>query len=179
MTVSYIADRVVRMNRTANLLGALGLAIYDEMIAAMADAVGLSPIDASAINAIGQQPGASVSFVAMATGLTHAGAVRVVDRLVANELVSRAPGPDARTVAVRLTPAGRKLLTKQRNARGGPLEHLVSMFDPAERSSIDTLLETLLTALTGDVHQAEHLCRLCDEASCPQNICPVTLAIAS
>jgi MarR family transcriptional regulator, negative regulator of the multidrug operon emrRAB len=164
------------MDRTANLLGALGLAIYDEVTGEVARAVGLPPIDASAINAIGQQPGTSVSFIATVTGLTHAGAVRVVDRLVGNGLVERGAGPDDRTVAVYLTTAGRKVWATQRKARGRHLERLVAQLDPDKLASIDSLLETLLTALTSDERQAEHLCRMCDEASCPQNTCPVTLA---
>ncbi len=167
------------MERTANLLGALGLALYDELTATVVDAVGLSPIDAAAINAIGQQRGASVSFVAMVTGLTHAGAVRVVNRLVASELVERGPGPDDRTVAVGLTPAGRKVWAKQRKARSRQLEVLVARLDPKLKSSVDNVLETLLTALAGDARHAEHLCRLCDESACPQNSCPVTLASIS
>jgi MarR family transcriptional regulator, negative regulator of the multidrug operon emrRAB len=168
------------MDRTANLLGALGLALYDEMTSAMSNATvgvdGSSPVDLAALNAIGQQQGSSVSFVAIVTGLTHAGAVRVVDRLVAQGLVERGSGPDLRTVALRLTASGRKAWGQQRRARGRHLEGLVAKLDPKERASIDAALETLLTHLTGDAHHAEHLCRLCDEASCPQRACPVTLA---
>jgi MarR family transcriptional regulator, negative regulator of the multidrug operon emrRAB len=168
------------MDRTANLLGALGLALCDAMYDAMTDAMvgadGFSPVDLAALNAIGQQQGSSVSFVAMVTGLTHAGAVRVVDRLVAQELVERGSGPDRRTVALRLTSAGRRAWGKQRRARSRQLEGLVAKLDPKDRTSIDAALETLLTHLTGDAQQAERLCRLCDEASCPQSACPVTLA---
>jgi MarR family transcriptional regulator, negative regulator of the multidrug operon emrRAB len=168
------------MDRTANLLGALGLALYDTMTGAMAgtaSGVGdVSVVDLAAMNAIGQQREVSVSFVARVTGLTHAGAVRVVNRLVAQQFVVRGPGPDGRTVAVSLTPKGRKLWRQQQLARSKQLESLLSGLDPKNRKLTDGLVETLLTLISGDGKDSERLCRLCDEASCPQDVCPVTLA---
>ena len=166
------------MDRTANLLGALGLALTDEMSNTMANSSGLSLVDAAALNVIGQQTGMSVSAIATAIGLTHPGAVRVVDRLEKGGRVERHSGPDGRTVAVRLTAGGRRLWNRQRKARALLLEGLVDQCDAIERRSLNLVVQRLLTVLTGNDDDAEFLCRLCDESSCPQGSCPVTLVNA-
>lgn len=165
------------MERTANLLGALGLALHDRVATVVADASGRSVVDAAAVNAVGHSPGASVGFVAVVLGLTHAGAVRVVDRLERGGLVERRDGVDGRTLGLHLTPAGARVWRRQLAARARLLDDLVAQLAPGDRTALDAVLGSLLDALTDDVAGAEHTCRLCDERSCPQRECPVTLAV--
>jgi DNA-binding MarR family transcriptional regulator len=168
---------VRHVDRTANLLGATGLALHDRIAGAMADASGRSMADAAALNAIGQAPGTSIRAVAIVTGLTHPGAVRVIDRLERDGLVERGAGADGRTVGVRLTAAGASLFRRQTRARAEALEALVAGLSVSDRVALEELLVALLGALTTSEEQAEHTCRLCDESSCPQERCPVTLAV--
>jgi DNA-binding MarR family transcriptional regulator len=164
------------MDRDSNLLGALGVALYDAMGAAIADASELAVGDAASLNAVGQSPGCSVSAVATVTGLSHAGAVRVVDRLERMGLVRRGPGVDGRTVGLHLSAAGGRRWRRQTAARAELLDRLFASIDPSVRLHVRTAVETMLAELTVDTEQGERLCRLCDEASCPQDECPVTIA---
>ncbi|CAB4552901.1 MAG: MarR family transcriptional regulator [Actinomycetes bacterium] len=165
------------MERTANLLGALGLALHDRVATVVAEASGRSVVDSAAVNAVGHSPGASVGFVATVLGLTHAGAVRVIDRLERDGLLERRDGVDGRTLGLHLTPAGSRIWRRQLTARARLLDELVAGLPPRDRTALDGLLDQLLDALTTDVAGAEHTCRLCDERSCPQQACPVTLAV--
>jgi MarR family transcriptional regulator, negative regulator of the multidrug operon emrRAB len=164
------------MDRSANLLGALGLALADETERVLAEAVGLKPADAAALNVIGQSPGVSIGFISAALGITHPGAVRVVDRHAEAGSVARRPGVDGRTVGLHLTVAGRPLWQRQIRARSKLLERLVGGLDDPQRAALDGVVEQLLAALTSSPTQAEQVCRLCDERSCPQETCPVTIA---
>ncbi len=164
------------MERTANLLGALGAALADETERVISQSVRLPMADAAALNVVGQNPGVSISGVSTALAVTHPGAVRVVDRLAAAGLVERRAGVDGRTVGLHFTPDGKALWQRQVRARGRFLDQLVAGLDRDSQRTLATVVEQLLTALTRDDAQAEHLCRLCDERACPQRECPVTIA---
>jgi MarR family transcriptional regulator, negative regulator of the multidrug operon emrRAB len=164
------------MDRTANLLGALGLALTDETERVLAASVGLKSVDAAALNVIGQSPGVSIGFISTALDITHAGAVRVVDRLAEVGTVERRAGVDGRTVGLHLTATGRPLWQRQVRARSRFLGRLVDGLAPPQRAALEDVVEQLLATLTSSANQAEQVCRLCDERSCPQDICPVTIA---
>jgi MarR family transcriptional regulator, negative regulator of the multidrug operon emrRAB len=164
-------------SRTANLLGALGLALADAQ-AALLTSFGLQATDAAALNAIGLVPGCSIGTVRVALGITHPGTVRTVDRLVAAGLVERRAGVDGRTVSLFLTTEGSKTWQRLTDARLELLENLVASLSPSRRADLERVASSLLSALTGDEASAEHICRLCDERRCPQDRCPVTLAIS-
>jgi MarR family transcriptional regulator, negative regulator of the multidrug operon emrRAB len=164
------------IERSANLLGALGLALADTVSQEAASASGLSVVEASALNAIAQSPRCSVAFVADVLDLTHPGAVRVIDRLVAAGHARRTPGPDGRTVGLMATAAGRSSVRSMRNARRTTLMQLIGTLAADVAADLDRVLDPLLAALTSSERQSEHICRLCDEAVCPQDRCPVTLA---
>ena len=93
----------------ANALGALALEVARRVQAA-GDAA--SPHGASvpaALTALhGLTGGQSIDALRRVVGLTHSGAVRLVDRLVAAGLAERRVGVDGRAVALHLTPEGRR-----------------------------------------------------------------------
>ncbi|MFC4015271.1 MarR family winged helix-turn-helix transcriptional regulator [Nonomuraea purpurea] len=163
-------------SRTANLLGALGIALADAQTAELAAASGLAPTDAAALNAVGVAPGCSIRAVRVALGITHPGTVRTVDRLAAAGLVERRAGVDGRTVSLYLTAAGEEVWKRQTDARLGWLERTIAQLAVSERADIERIVSALLTVITGDEDSAERICRLCDEYRCPQDRCPVTLA---
>lgn len=166
-------------SRTANLLGALGLALADALTAQLATSSGLPPTDAAALNAIGQLPGCSIAAVRMTLGITHPGTVRTIDRLVAAGLVERRAGVDGRTVSLHLTSTGEETWRKQTDARLDWLERTIAQLPPGQRADVERVVSSILSAATGDEESAERICRLCDERRCPQDRCPVTLAIGS
>src|SRR6195952_628579 len=91
--------------RDANLVAALALALVDRVDDAVAQAVGQRGAGAAALAALdGPAAGASIDVLRRIVGLTHSGAVRLVDRLAAAGLVERRLGADQRSVALWLEP---------------------------------------------------------------------------
>src|SRR5437764_6850861 len=81
--------------RQANMLGALALAVTDglhERLVA-ADERGLSAT--AALIHLRLRPGENIDFLARVLDISHPATVRLVDRLEADGLVERRPGPDA------------------------------------------------------------------------------------
>ena len=163
--------------RTANLLGALALALGDGLRAATETAAEHGASSPAALVVIGSYPGRTIDALRPALGLSHSGTVRLIDRLAADGLVVRGSGADGRSVSLQLTPAGksamRALLAERRRALEGPLAALTSQ----ERRQLERISEKLLTAMTHTQAQADQFCRLCDEAVCPSARCPVECAI--
>ncbi|HEU5151605.1 MAG TPA: MarR family winged helix-turn-helix transcriptional regulator [Iamia sp.] len=159
--------------RLVNLVGALGVALSDGQRRAMGEASGLADTEAAAVNVIGLEPGRSIASVRVALAITHPGTVRVVDRLVARGLVERRAGVDGRTVGLHLTAEGEGAFTAQLAAREGWLAPFAEALGPGG----EALLDRLLGLTTGTDEDGEHLCRLCDDRVCPQDRCPVTLAV--
>ena len=159
-------------DRTANVLGALALGLADEIRAAserQANEGGPAP---AAVTLIGHEPGLSIDRLRRSLGLSHPGAVRLVDRLAADGLVIRRPSvEDGRAVALVLTTDGER----QRDAivadRHAGLVSVLERLTPRERTQLDGLIAKLLGGFVRDVGHAYSICRLCDERRCPD--CPV------
>ena len=83
----------------------------------------LGPSAPAALSALdGYLGGEPIDALRETLGLTHSGAVRLVDRLEAAGLAERRPGPDGRSVAVALTPVGHAAAEAVRIAREEALE---------------------------------------------------------
>jgi DNA-binding MarR family transcriptional regulator len=163
--------------RQANLLGTLSLAVIGAVESAVASPLG--PSAPAALAALeGYLGGEPIDALRRVLGLTHSGAVRLVDRLEAAGLAERRPGADARSVAVVLTPAGVAAAREVREARERALEATLGALQPAERATLTALHEKLLAGLAGDRDSALRMCRLCDVEACghDRGECPVTEA---
>ena len=163
--------------REANLLGTLSLAIAGRMEAAVTSPLGPSaPAALSALEAY--LSGEPIDALRQALGLTHSGAVRLVDRLAEAGLAERRRGADARSVAVALTPAGHAAALEVRRAREAALEAALAPLSREERATLCALHEKLLGGLAGDRASARRMCRLCDVEACghDRGTCPVTEA---
>jgi DNA-binding MarR family transcriptional regulator len=163
--------------RDANLLGTLSLAVANRIEAAVASPLG--PSAPAALSALeGYLGGEPIDALRQVLGLTHSGAVRLIDRLEEAGLAERRPGPDGRSVAVALTPAGRAAADAVRIARGDALEDALSVLGEDERATLGALHAKLLAGLTSDRASARRLCRLCDIDACGHHrgTCPVTEA---
>jgi DNA-binding MarR family transcriptional regulator len=162
-----------------NVLGSGALAVVDRMRAAAAEAAGLEGSGPAALVALDlYAEGEGVDALARALSLSHSGAVRLVDQLVARGLVRRTPSErDRRAVALRLTPAGRKAAQRVADARAAALAEALAPLSPAEQQRLGDLLGRVLAAQTHGTEDARRLCRLCDADACghPER-CPVTLA---
>jgi DNA-binding MarR family transcriptional regulator len=166
-----------RPGRGANLLGALSLTVSDRLrraTEAAAGAGGSAP--AALVSLAGYLEGEPIDSLRAPLGLTHSASVRVVDRLVETGLARRRPGGDRRSVAIELTPAGRRAAGRALVARRDVLEGALDVLTPTERAELERLHAKLLCALTDSRAAAGNICRLCDASACghEQGLCPVT-----
>jgi len=154
--------------RTANLLGAIAVALADELQAAAAAVAGHGASGPAALVLLGDLAGgATIEELRRALGLTHSGTVRLVDRLVAGGLVERRVGGDARSVSLHLSPSGRRTARRVLAARETALERALIALEPRQRVQLDGLLATLRRELEAP---RRRVCRLCDTAACGR--CP-------
>jgi DNA-binding MarR family transcriptional regulator len=172
----------------ANVLGALSTALDDAMTAAIEDATGLRGAAPAALIALHDLlAGRTVDDLRRAVDLTHSGAVRVVDRLVADGLATRRAGVDARSLAIGLTARGRRLARAALEARAAVLHDAFGGLDRRERQDLTHLVERLVTRVVrrrladraaGHDPAGGWLCRQCDPVACgrPDGRCPAATA---
>jgi MarR family transcriptional regulator, negative regulator of the multidrug operon emrRAB len=164
---------------SANLLGALSLAVSDRVRAAAERGAGQGGSAPGALVSLaGYLDGSPIDAVRGPLGLTHSATVRLVDRLVAAGLAQRRSGADRRSVAVELTADGRAAATDALRARAEALEHALAGLDPEERAQLARLHSKVLANLTDGRATAGNICRLCDAHACghEEGRCPVTQA---
>ena len=160
--------------RTANLLGALAGAISDRLEARLRSHPNQNSSAAAALNLIAVFEGCSNAILGAGLKLSHPATVRLVDKLEAAGLVeSRTSVADRRAVALFLTPAGAARAREMLQQRCVDLEATVDLLSADQRRQLDGIAETLLAALTTTPIEGGHICRLCDDVICPQEICPV------
>jgi DNA-binding MarR family transcriptional regulator len=158
-------------NALANVLGALALVVADELGRTVTEAASEegrgSVTDAAALSALAQfLDGATVDRVHQVLGVTPSGAVRLVDRLGAAGLVARAPGPDGRSRAIRLTRAGRDRALAVGGARSAYLAGLVEGLSPSEVTLLRSLLARVMAGVVARKDGGAWTCRLCDLVAC-------------
>lgn len=159
-------------SRDRNVIGAVALMVADEMVRATSAAAPEEGPAAAALALVGHVPGLSIRALAAGVGLSHAGAVRLVDRLVAGGLVERrGDAHDGRTRALHLTPAGAAASGAVLAARDGVLAGALAALRPDEVALLAALSERVLRARLRDADHAYRICRLCADAACTD--CPV------
>jgi MarR family transcriptional repressor of emrRAB len=165
--------------RTANLLGALALTLTDRADAALRNGAGVAGSDAAALVTLrNYAEGEPLDLLRSALGLSHPGVVRLADRLQTRGLVVRErSGRDGRAVALRLTPAGRRVADDALAARAEAIAAALGALGRAERRALGPMLERMLGAQTTDRVASLVICRLCDPDVCGHpGRCPVTQA---
>lgn len=166
---------MIYMSRTyvANLLGALALLLTDEVCAAVEKSLGLGGSAPAALVTIGKRPGQSIETLCKTLGLSHSGTVRLVDRLVAAELIERQAGSDGRSLALFLTQQGEAICTRVLSSRQQLLVKALSVLNDQESVQLQALLEKLSQELPSDLEHARQACRLCDFSVCSSHQCPM------
>jgi DNA-binding MarR family transcriptional regulator len=165
-----------QLEHSANLLGALSLAVADRSMEAFAERHDLSDTAAAALSALHQfldRP--SVERLGQVVGLSSSGTVRLVDRLERAGYVEREAGQDARVSRVRLTAAGRRVARQVADARAEVLESALADLGGRERELLDELLGRALVQMMRGPGARKWICRLCDTSACGREHghCPV------
>lgn len=159
------------IDRTANLLGALGLAVADRIAQAARQTLHHAGETPAALVVIGYGLGPSNNQLRHILGLSHPGCVRLIDRLVADGLVERRQGRDRRAIALHLTDEGHALRETLLKERLAVVRSVLEPLDSAEQDTLASLLHKLLAALPGTDLECCTLCRLCDNRVCTD--CPI------
>jgi DNA-binding MarR family transcriptional regulator len=159
------------IDRTANLLGVVGLAVADRIEGTARDILKHSGETPAALVVIGYGLGPSNEQLRRILGLSHPGSVRLIDRLVADGLVERRDARDKRAIALYLTEKGTALREKLLNGRIAAIRPFLARLTEAEQESLAALLHTMLSSMeTTDLERCT-LCRLCDDRVCTN--CPI------
>ncbi len=97
-----------------------------------------------ALGFLWRHPGASLSAVADHIGLTLPSVSKMIDRLVAHDLVVRKTAPgDRRRVCLELTPLGTSTLQAATDATRARLAHLLIELSPDERAIVVEAMRSL------------------------------------
>jgi MarR family transcriptional regulator, negative regulator of the multidrug operon emrRAB len=166
------AHIMLRMiDRTANLLGVLGLAVADRIEETARDILSHAGETPAALVVIGYGFGPSNDQLRRILGLSHPGTVRLVDRLVGDGLVQRHPGHDKRAIALYLTDRGKYLREKLLKQRLAVLRPFLAPLTEVEQESFSVLLHKILQSMAPTDLERCTLCRLCDDSVCSN--CPI------
>lgn len=159
------------IDRTANLLGVVGLAVADRIEAAARGVLAHAGETPAALVVIGYGTGPSNDKLRRILGLSHPGAVRLVDRLVADGLVERREGADKRAVALYLTRRGKARREDLLKGRLAAIRPLLAPLTAQEQEALANLIEKMLVSMGSTDLQRCTLCRLCDDRVCTD--CPI------
>ncbi len=114
-------------------------------------AAGLSVAQFRALGYVGRHAGAPLSALAEHLGLTPPATSRLVDGLVARQMVRRDISPaDRRAVMLSLTSAGAALLEETRHRTQADLETYVARLSAEERAGVMQALRALQGAFFGE-----------------------------
>lgn len=162
------------IDRTANLLGVVGLAVADRIEETARDILSRAGETPAALVVIGYGSAPSNDQLRRILGLSHPGAVRLVDRLVADRLVERREGRDKRAIALHLTERGEALREELLKGRLAAIRPLLAPLTGPEQETFAALLHKMLSSMeTTDLERCT-LCRLCDDRVCTD--CPIPAA---
>ncbi len=176
--------------RLTNLLGAVATGLTD----CVGEVTAVANLDARAAVALVAlldfTPAGSVHRLSQIVGLTHAGGVRLVNRLVDAGLVERTPGSDSRSISVELTSRGRSKARQIRRYRHTALAAAMAGLTAEQHHQLTTACELIISNLTnqrllqragGPRPAGGALCRMCDFNACgrPRGQCPAAETAAA
>ena len=156
---------------TANLLGVVGLAVADRIRDTARDVLNHVGETPAALVVIGYDLGPSNEQLRSTLGLSHPGSVRLVERLVADDLVERRQGEDKRAVALYLTSRGKRLRKKLLQGRLATIQPFLESLSNSEIETLTALLHKMLSTLELSDTERCTFCRLCDDSVCTN--CPI------
>jgi MarR family transcriptional regulator, negative regulator of the multidrug operon emrRAB len=163
--------------RLTNLAAAFALAATDDMLATIEASSAMIAGAPAALTTILAFPGGSLDTLRKILRLTPSGAGRLIDRLVAADLVERrAGGSDQRFIALYVTRQGRGVAERILASRRSALHQPLSALSAQEQAALESLLDKMLYAMTPGRERCDHICRLCEISACPQDVCPVETA---
>lgn len=159
------------LDRTANLLGAVSLAVADRIYQTALEVMNRAGETPAALIVIGYGLGPSNDQLRRVLGLSHSGAVRLVDRLIADGLVERREASDRRAIALFLTEQGHTARHRLLARRLAAVRPILSPLSNSEQEALVTALSRILASLPSNDLERCRLCRMCDDRVCIE--CPI------
>ena len=158
--------------RDRNIFGAFALMISDDIVRASSSRAPEAGPAASALALLAHKPGLSIRMLAVGVGLSHAGTVRLVDRLAAEGLIERrGHSTDGRTRSLYLTVSGKVASDGVLASRDEVIAEGLSILDPAEVKLLCDIAERVLRARLENLEHSYRICRLCCYDGCTN--CPI------
>jgi DNA-binding MarR family transcriptional regulator len=115
-----------------------------------------------ALTFVAERGTCSVGAIAEGLGVTHPAAVKLVEKLVRKDLVTRGVMEgDHRQSAIGVTPSGRRLVNEIRKERQQRLERVLDRMTAAERQALIQGLQGFVTAALCDDSALDQLCLSC------------------
>ena len=141
--------------------GALALAVADSIASVSASFSPSGPATAVMVF-LSMEPGLPISVLASRIRLSHAGTVRLIDRLEHEQLVERRRHiADRRARFIHLTNSGKKITDALLKAREQVISECVSPLSPNDLDILGVLSERLFVANGFDKDGSISLCHLC------------------
>lgn len=153
--------------------------ISDDIVRASSSRAPEAGPAASALALLAHKPGLSIRMLAIGVGLSHAGTVRLVDRLVSEGLIERREGlierrehsTDGRARSLYLTPTGKVASDEVLASRDQVIAEGLSILNPDELKTLSDIAERVLRNRLENLEQSYRICRLCCYEGCTN--CPV------
>lgn len=170
--------------RLSNLLGALSLAVADQIREATEHAAGVSDAAPAALVSLRESPSErTIEDLRLLVGLTHSGGVRLVDRLSEFGYVTRRVRPTGRSVVVTLTPKGAAAADRIEQARADVLGRAIRSLSESQQDLLASAVSTVIRDIArdrlarraaGNPPRGGALCRMCDFTACGREFgrCP-------
>lgn len=166
-------------NALANMLGALSVAVMDRIEEAAREVIDRGGETPAALVVIGYGQGITNDRLRRILGLSHSGAVRLVDRLVSDHLVERRPGRDGREIALHLTPQGAQARGELLASRISTIGSMLEVLSVSETDRLAALIHKLLAGQTTSEQDRFTICRLCDDSVCARCPLPTTKGVGA
>jgi DNA-binding MarR family transcriptional regulator len=159
----------------ANLLGALSLAVMDQIEKGARDIIGRAGESPAALIVIGYGP-ITNDKLRRILGLSHSGTVRLVDRLVSDRLVERRPGKDGREIALHLTAKGSASRKDLLSSRISAAASFVDVLSPSKGKRLGELIREVLAKQDTSEMDRFTICRMCHSGVCSNCPLPTTVS---
>jgi DNA-binding MarR family transcriptional regulator len=158
--------------RDRNVFGAFALMISDDIVRASSSRAPEAGPAASALALLAHKPGLSIGMLAVGVGLSHAGAVRLVDRLASEELIERREhSTDGRARSLYLTPTGKVASDEVLASRDEVIAEGLSILTSDELKILSDIAERVLRDRLENLEHSYRICRLCCYEGCTN--CPI------
>ena len=174
MSESYIISAMKDEKYISNLIGAFATSVSTAIESQISELGGRSLSHEAALVAIHNHPNETIDVLSKVLGLTHSGAVRLINTLEQEGLIARKKSvQDARSVVLCTTQEGSERVEEILCSREAAIVKVLDHFSKEQKQSFTELLEVAMGNLTDKQSEARRICRLCNEGVCRKLGCPV------